>query len=215
MVSGTYNVGMQDQAFLGPEAGLAVPDGDGGVDLYVATQWLHVDQRQICAALGLPPEQVRLTLAGVGGAFGGREDLSMHVHACLLALHTGKPVKMVYNREESFFGHVHRHPATMRYEHGATRDGQLVYVQGEIYLDGGAYASSTPAVVGNAGTMGIGPYVVPNVRVDAYGVYTNNPPCGAMRGFGSVQTAFAYEAQMDKLAAGSAWTRSSCAAATP
>jgi xanthine dehydrogenase D subunit len=201
VVTGEYLVGMQDQAFLGPEAGLAVPDGAGGVDLYVATQWLHADQRQICAALGLPPEQVRLSLAGVGGAFGGREDLSMHVHACLLALRTGKPVKMVYNREESFFGHVHRHPATMRYEHGARRDGTLVYVRAEIYLDGGAYTSSTPAVVGNAGTMGIGPYVVPNVRVDAYGAYTNNPPCGAMRGFGSVQAAFGYEAQMDKLAA--------------
>ncbi|HEY2551979.1 MAG TPA: xanthine dehydrogenase subunit D [Streptosporangiaceae bacterium] len=201
VVTGEYTVGMQDQAFLGPEAGLAVPDGQGGVDLYVATQWLHVDQKQVCAALGLGPDKVRLTLAGVGGAFGGREDLSMHVHACLLALHTGKPVKMVYNREESFFGHVHRHPARMRYEHGARRDGTLVYVNAEIYLDGGAYTSSTPAVVGNAGTMGIGPYVVPNVRVDCYGVYTNNPPCGAMRGFGSVQTAFGYEAQMDALAA--------------
>jgi xanthine dehydrogenase D subunit len=201
VVTGDYQVGMQDQAFLGPEAGLAVPDGAGGVDLYVATQWLHVDQRQVCAALGLPPEKVRLTLAGVGGAFGGREDLSMHVHACLLALHTGKPVKMSYNREESFFGHVHRHPATMHYEHGAGPDGRLVYVKATIVLDGGAYASSTPAVVGNAGTMGIGPYVVPNVHLDAYGVYTNNPPCGAMRGFGSVQAAFGYEAQMDKLAA--------------
>ena len=201
VVAGTYHVGMQDQAFLGPEAGLAVPDDNGGIDLYVATQWLHVDQRQVCAALGLSPEKVRLTLAGVGGAFGGREDLSMQVHACLLALHTGRPVKMVYNREESFFGHVHRHPAAMHYEHGATRDGTLTYVRAEIWLDGGAYASSTPAVVGNAGTMGIGPYVVANVHVDAYGVYTNNPPCGAMRGFGSVQTAFAYEAQMDKLAA--------------
>jgi CO/xanthine dehydrogenase Mo-binding subunit len=178
-----------------------VPDGVGGVDLYVATQWLHVDQRQVCAALGLPPEQVRLTLAGVGGAFGGREDLSMHVHACLLALHTGKPVKMSYNREESFFGHVHRHPATMHYEHGAAAGGRLVYVKATIFLDGGAYASSTSAVVANAGTMGIGPYVVPNVHVDAYGVYTNNPPAGAMRGFGSVQAAFGYEAQMDKLAA--------------
>jgi CO/xanthine dehydrogenase Mo-binding subunit len=178
-----------------------VPAEDGGVELYVATQWLHVDQKQICAALGLPPDKVRLTLAGVGGAFGGREDLSMHVHACMLALHTGKPVKMVYNREESFFGHVHRHPAAMRFEHGADRDGTLVYVKAEIYLDGGAYASSTPAVVGNAGTMGIGPYVVPSVQVDAFGAYTNNPPCGAMRGFGSVQTAFAYEAQMDQLAA--------------
>jgi xanthine dehydrogenase D subunit len=201
VVTGDYQVGMQDQAFLGPEAGLAVPDGVGGVDLYVATQWLHVDQRQVCAALGLPPDQVRLTLAGVGGAFGGREDLSMHVHACLLALHTGKPVKMSYNREESFFGHVHRHPATMHYEHGAAADGRLVYVKATIFLDGGAYASSTSAVVANAGTMGIGPYVVPNVHVDAYGVYTNNPPAGAMRGFGSVQAAFGYEAQMDKLAA--------------
>jgi xanthine dehydrogenase D subunit len=201
VVTGTYSVGMQDQAFLGPEAGLAVPDGQGGVDLFVATQWLHVDQKQVCAALGLPPDRVRLVLAGVGGAFGGREDLSMHVHACMLALHTGKPVKMVYNREESFFGHVHRHPAEMRFEHGATRDGRLVYVKAEIYLDGGAYTSSTPAVVGNAGTMGIGPYVVPNVHVDTYGVYTNNPPCGAMRGFGSVQAAYAYEAQMDRLAA--------------
>jgi xanthine dehydrogenase D subunit len=201
VVVGEYSVGMQDQAFLGPESGLAVPDGQGGVDLYVATQWLHVDQRQVCAALGLSPDQVRLTLAGVGGAFGGREDLSMHVHGCMLALYTAKPVKMVYNREESFFGHVHRHPCEMRYEHGVNRDGTLVFVNCEIYLDGGAYASSTPAVVGNAGTMGIGPYVVPNVRVDTYGVYTNNPPCGAMRGFGSVQTAFAYEAQMDKIAA--------------
>ncbi|MBM7806808.1 xanthine dehydrogenase D subunit [Geodermatophilus bullaregiensis] len=201
VVVGEYEVGMQDQAFLGPESGLAVPAEDGGVELYVATQWLHVDQRQICSALGLPPERVRLTLAGVGGAFGGREDLSMHVHACLLALHTGRPVKMSYNREESFFGHVHRHPATMRYEHGATRDGDLVYVRAAIYFDGGAYASSTPAVVGNGGTMGVGPYVVPNVHVDCYGAYTNNPPCGAMRGFGSVQTAFAYESQMDALAA--------------
>jgi xanthine dehydrogenase D subunit len=201
VVIGEYEVGMQDQAFLGPESGLAVPAEDGGVELYVATQWLHVDQRQICGALGLPPEKVRLTLSGVGGAFGGREDLSMHVHACMLALRTGKPVKMVYSREESFFGHVHRHPAAMRFEHGASRDGRLVYVRAEIFLDGGAYASSTPAVVGNAGTMGIGPYVVPNVHVDAYGAYTNNPPCGAMRGFGSVQAAFAHEAQMDKLAA--------------
>ncbi|MEQ0558771.1 xanthine dehydrogenase subunit D [Amycolatopsis sp. NEAU-NG30] len=201
VVSGVYEVGMQDQAFLGPESGLAVPDGEGGVDLYVATQWLHVDQQQIVAALGLPVEKVRLTLAGVGGAFGGREDLSMQVHACLLALHTGKPVKMVYNREESFYGHVHRHPAKMYYEHGATRDGRLVYVRTRLYLDGGAYASSTGAVVANAATLGVGPYAVDSISVDCWGVYTNNPPCGAMRGFGAVQAAFGYESQMDKLAA--------------
>ena len=201
VVSGVYEVGMQDQAFLGPESGLAVPDTEGGIDLYVATQWLHVDQQQIVAALGLPVEKVRLTLGGVGGAFGGREDLSIQVHACLLALHTGKPVKMVYNREESFYGHVHRHPAKMYYEHGATRDGRLVYVRTRLYLDGGAYASSTGAVVANAATLGVGPYTVDSVAVDCWGMYTNNPPCGAMRGFGAVQAAFGYESQMDKLAA--------------
>ena len=195
-----FEVGMQDQAFLGPESGLAVPAEDGGVDLYVSTQWLHIDQRQICQALGLPAEKVRLTLAGVGGAFGGREDLSMHVHACLLALHTGKPVKMVYNREESFFGHVHRHPADLHYEFGADTEGRLLYGRAEILLDGGAYASSTAAVVGNAGTLGLGPYRFPSVTVDSYGVFTNNPPCGAMRGFGCVQAAFAHEALMDELA---------------
>ncbi|MGO1049659.1 molybdopterin cofactor-binding domain-containing protein [Crossiella sp. CA198] len=201
VVSGVYHVGMQDQAFLGPESGLAVPAKDGGVELYVATQWLHVDQGQVALALGLPTDQVRITLAGVGGAFGAREDLSMQVHACLLALHTGRPVKMVYSREESFFGHVHRHPARMHYEHGATKDGTLVYVKARLYLDGGAYASTTAAVVANATTLGVGPYEVPNVVLDGYGVYTNNPPCGAMRGFGAVQACFGYESQMDKLAA--------------
>src|ERR1700678_3201334 len=201
IVTGEYQVGMQDQAFLGPESGLAVPAEDGGVDLYVATQWLHADQGQVAGCLGLPPEKVRITLAGVGGAFGAREDLSMQVHACLLALHTGKPVKMVYSREESFLGHVHRHPAVMRYEHGSTADGTLVYVKADIVLDGGAYASSSPAVAANAATLGIGPYEVPHVAMDCYAVYTNNPPCGAMRGFGAVQACFAYETQMDKLAA--------------
>jgi CO/xanthine dehydrogenase Mo-binding subunit len=192
---------MQDQAFLGPESGLAVPADDGGVDLYVATQWLHVDRSQVAACLGLPEQKVRLSLAGVGGAFGAREDLSMQIHACMLALHTGKPVKMVYSREESFFGHVHRHPALLHYEHGASREGRLVYVRAEIILDGGAYLSSTPAVVANAATLGVGPYDVPNVSVDCWGVYTNNPPCGAMRGFGAVQAAFGYESQMDRMAA--------------
>ncbi|WP_157244330.1 molybdopterin cofactor-binding domain-containing protein [Nonomuraea typhae] len=201
VVRGEYEVGMQDQAFLGPESGLAVPAEDGGVDLYIATQWLHVDRDQLAPCLGLPPEKVRLTLSGVGGAFGAREDLSMQVHACMLALRLNRPVKIVYGREESFFGHVHRHPAWMRYEHGATREGKLVYVKAEILLDGGAYCSSSPAVVGNAASLGVGPYEVPNVRLVATGVYTNNPPCGAMRGFGAVQACYAYESQMDKLAA--------------
>ncbi|MEU3947811.1 molybdopterin cofactor-binding domain-containing protein [Streptomyces sp. NPDC029526] len=201
IVEGEYTFGMQDQAFLGPESGLAVPEEDGGVHLYVATQWLHSDLRQIAPVLGLPEDKVRMTLAGVGGAFGGREDLSMQIHACLLALRTGKPVKIVYNRFESFFGHVHRHPAKLYYEHGATADGRLTHVKCRIVLDGGAYASASPAVVGNASSLGVGPYVVDDVDIEAIALYTNNPPCGAMRGFGAVQACFAYEAQMDKLAA--------------
>ncbi|MFG2223302.1 xanthine dehydrogenase family protein molybdopterin-binding subunit [Streptomyces sp. NPDC048644] len=201
IVTGDYVFGMQDQAFLGPESGLAVPADDGGVDLYVATQWLHSDLRQIAPVLGLPEDKVRMTLSGVGGAFGGREDLSMQIHACLLALRTGKPVKIVYNRFESFFGHVHRHPAKLRYEHGATRDGKLTHLKCRIVLDGGAYASASPAVVGNASSLAVGPYVVDDVDIEAIALYSNNPPCGAMRGFGAVQACFAYEAQMDKVAA--------------
>lgn len=200
VVKGEYTFGMQDQAFLGPESGLAVPAEDGGVDLYIATQWLHSDLRQIAPVLGLPEDKVRMTLSGVGGAFGGREDLSMQIHACLLALRTGKPVKIVYNRFESFFGHVHRHPAKLYYEHGATKDGKLTHLKARIVLDGGAYASASPAVVGNASSLGAGPYVVDDVDIEAIALYTNNPPCGAMRGFGAVQACFAYEAQMDKLA---------------
>ncbi|MEU9034405.1 molybdopterin cofactor-binding domain-containing protein [Streptomyces sp. NPDC048352] len=201
IVTGEYTFGMQDQAFLGPESGLAVPAEDGGVDLYVATQWLHSDLRQIAPVLGLPEEKVRMTMAGVGGAFGGREDISMQILASVLALRTGKPVKMVYNRFESFFGHVHRHPAKLSYEHGATRDGRLTHMKCRIVLDGGAYASSTASVVGNASSLSAGPYVIDDVEIEAIGLYTNNPPCGAMRGFGAVQACFAYEAQMDKLAA--------------
>src|SRR4029453_8542343 len=185
----------------GPESGLAVPDGEGGIDLWVATQWLHEDRDQVAACLGLPHEQVRLHLGGVGGAFGGREDLSVHVHACLLALRTGRPVKVSYLRDESFVGHVHRHPAVMRYRHHATAAGDLVKIAAEVLLDGGAYASSSSAVVANAARFACGPYRVPNAAVDATVVRTNNPPCGAMRGFGAVQVCFAHESQMDRLAA--------------
>jgi CO/xanthine dehydrogenase Mo-binding subunit len=199
-VEGYYEVGIQDQAFLGPESGLAVPDGEGGIDIYVATQWLHVDRDQVAPCLGLPKHQVRIHLAGVGGAFGGREDLSMQVHGAMLALHTNRPVKIVYTREESFYGHVHRHPARIRMEHRANRDGKLVCVRALILVDGGAYASSSTAVISNACCFAVGPYAVENALIEGTCVYTNNPPCGAMRGFGAVQSCFAAEAQMDKLA---------------
>jgi xanthine dehydrogenase D subunit len=202
VVEGTYHVGMQDQAFLGLEAALAIPDEDGrGVELHVATQWMHEDRRQIAACLGLAEEQVRLVLGGVGGAFGAREDISLQVHTCLLALRLGRPVRMHYSRAESFLGHVHRHPATIWMRHHATAHGEIVKIEARFVLDGGAYASTSSAVLLNAITHTQGPYRCANAVVDGYAVRTNHLPCGAMRGFGVVQACFAHESQMDRLAA--------------
>lgn len=200
-VEGFYEVGMQDQAPLGTEAGLAVPDGEGGVDLYATSQFVHVDQEQVVASLGLRPDQVRAHPTGIGGAFGAREDVNLHIHLCMLALYTGRPIKMVYHRAESFIGHVHRHPARLWYRHEADLDGRLVRVAAKVLVDGGAYASTTTAVLANACYFAVGPYRCDSVSVDGVGVRTNNPPCGAMRGFGVVQVCFAHETQMDRLAA--------------
>jgi xanthine dehydrogenase D subunit len=202
VVEGTYEIGMQDQAFLGLEAALAIPDsGGGGVELHIATQWLHEDRKQIAACLGLPDEQVRLVLGGVGGAFGAREDISLQVHTCLLALRLGRPVRMHYSRAESFLGHVHRHPATIWMRHHATADGEIVKIEARFVFDGGAYSSTSSAVLLNAITHTQGPYRCPNAVVEGYAVRTNHLPCGAMRGFGVVQACYAHESQMDKLAA--------------
>ena len=201
IVEGTYEMGMQDQAFLGLEAALAIPDSGGaGVEMYVATQWLHEDQKQIAACLNLPLDKIRLTLGGVGGAFGAREDISLQVHCALLALHTSRPIKMQYSREESFYGHVHRHPAKIWIRHHATRAGVIQRIESRMVFDGGAYASTSSAVLINGITHIQGPYKCSNATVDGFAVRTNNPPCGAMRGFGVVQACYAHESQMDKLA---------------
>jgi xanthine dehydrogenase D subunit len=201
VVEGTYEIGMQDQAFLGLEAALAVPDpGGGGVELHIATQWLHEDRTQIAACLGVPADRVRLVLGGVGGAFGAREDISLQVHTCLLALRIGAPVRMAYSRAESFVGHVHRHPATIWMRHHADSSGEIVKIEARFVLDGGAYSSTSSAVLLNAITHTQGPYRCPNALVDGWAVRTNHLPCGAMRGFGVVQACFAHESQMDRLA---------------
>ncbi|HXJ62950.1 MAG TPA: xanthine dehydrogenase subunit D [Actinomycetota bacterium] len=199
-VEGYSETAMQDNAPLGPEGGLAIPAEDGGIDLYVNTQWLHVDLQQIAPCLALPESKVRITLAGMGGAFGSREDVHLQIHACMLALRTGRPVKMSFGREESFVAHKKRHPSRIWMRIGASRDGRLVNVHARMLIDGGAYASSSPAVIANATTFLTGPYEVPNALLDGTAVYTNNPPCGAMRGFGAPQTCFAGERLMDELA---------------
>ncbi len=200
VVEGVYETATQDQAPLGPEAGLAIPDGDGGLDLYAVSQWIHVDHRQIVDCLDMAPDALRCHPVGIGGAFGAREDISLHIHVAMLALATGRPVKMVYDRSESFVGHVKRHPSKMWYRHEADEHGTLVKVTARLILDGGAYAHTSRAVLANAAFFAVGPYRCDHVVVDGVVTRTNNPPAGAMRGFGAVQVCFGYEMQMDRLA---------------
>ncbi|MDH6126686.1 xanthine dehydrogenase family protein molybdopterin-binding subunit [Kitasatospora sp. GP82] len=201
IVEGLYQVGRQDPAPLGAEAGLAVPRPDGGVELHLSSTDPHGDRDRTAACLGLEPDRVRLVVTGVPGATTDREDLSFQVTLALLALRTGRPVKMTLTREESFHAHTSRHPALLRYRHHADAEGRLVKVEAQILLDGGAYADVSAEALAAAAAFSVGPYVCPNVFVDAWAVRTNNPPAGRMRGEGALQTCFAYESQLDQLAA--------------
>ena len=206
VVESTYTTPWQEHAYLQPEAGLAYIDEQGRVTVEVAGQWTHADQKQIAHALDLPPDQVRVIYPAIGGAFGGREDMSVQIVLALAAWRLAqrgvhRPVKIVWSRQESIIGHAKRHPMTIKYKSGATRDGKLVAAQIEIIADGGAYCYTTNKVLGNATVTCTGPYAIPNVHVDTYGVYTNNPPGAAFRGFGAPQVLFAAEMQMNKLAA--------------
>ncbi|MER8185437.1 xanthine dehydrogenase family protein molybdopterin-binding subunit [Kitasatospora sp. NPDC094015] len=201
VVEGLYQVGRQDPAPIGAEAGLAVPRPDGGVELHLSTTDPHGDRDRTAACLGLEPDRVRLVVTGVPGATADREDLSFQVTLALLALRTGRPVKMTLTREESFQTHTTRHPALLRYRHHADAEGRLVKVEAQILLDGGAYADVSAEALAAATAFSVGPYTCPNVFVDAWAVRTNNPPAGRMRGEGALQACFAYESQLDQLAA--------------
>jgi CO/xanthine dehydrogenase Mo-binding subunit len=205
VVEGIYRTPVQEHAFLQPEAGIAYMDEEGRVTVVVAGQWTHEDQEQIAHSLGLPHEQVRVIYPAIGGAFGGREDMSVQIVLALAAwrLHQRgieRPVKIIWSREESMIGHHKRHPYYFRTRWGATRQGKVVAAEVEIVADGGAYMYTSTKVLGNATLMCTGPYVIPNVKVDAYAVYTNAVPNGAFRGFGGPQAAFAAESQMNRLA---------------
>ncbi len=200
VVTGYYHTPFVEHAYLQPEAGLAYIDEEGRVTVICAAQWPHDDLRQLAHALALPEDQVREIVPAVGGAFGGREDISLQILVALAAWHTHRPVKMVWTREESIRGHGKRHPFYLRHRWGATRDGKLVAVEAEAVLDAGAYASSSVPVLQNAVSFLAGPYVVPHVKLDGYVVLTNNAVTMAMRGFGATQPPVGYELQMDKLA---------------
>lgn len=191
---------MVDHAFLQPESGIGYIDEDGRVAVIVSTQYPHYDREEIASALNIPLEDVRVINANVGGAFGGREDISLQIHLALAAKVLKRPVKTIYSREESFLAHSKRHPMVMRYRTGADKEGNLLAMEAEIIGDSGAYASWAANVLRKAGVHSTGPYYIPNVKVDSYAVYTNNPFTGAVRGFGATQVPVAYEQQMDILA---------------
>ncbi|HNT25707.1 MAG TPA: xanthine dehydrogenase family protein molybdopterin-binding subunit [Anaerolineales bacterium] len=205
IVEGEYRTPAQEHAYLQPEAGVAYMDEDGRVTVQVAGQWAHEDREQIAHSLGLPEEQVRVIYPAIGGAFGGREDMSVQIVLALAAWRLSqrgihRPVKIIWSREESIIGHHKRHPYILRTRWGARRDGKLLAADVEVIADGGAYVYTSPKVLGNATLMCTGPYEIPNVKVDSYAVYTNNLPNGAFRGFGGPQGAFEAEMQMSRLA---------------
>jgi CO/xanthine dehydrogenase Mo-binding subunit len=200
IVESKYHTPVQEHAYLQPEAGLAYMDEDGRVAVLCAGQWTHADRGSIAHALGLPDEQVRVIYPAIGGAFGGREDLSVRRVLALAAWKLHRPVKIIWSRRESLIGHGKRHEVTLRARWAATGDGKLAAIENEIIGDGGAYMYTSNKVLGNATITSTGPYFVPNVKTDVYGLYTNNIPGAAFRGFGAPQALYMAELQMDKLA---------------
>ncbi len=205
IIEGVYQTPAQEHAYLQPEAGVSYIDDEGRITVLVAGQWTHKDRDQIAHALNIPTEAVRVIYPAIGGAFGGREDMSVQIILALatLRLHEkgiDRPIKIIWSREESIVGHHKRHPYHIRAKWGATKEGKVIAADMELVADGGAYAYTSTKVLGNATLMCTGPYEIPNVKVDSYAVYTNNIPNGAFRGFGGPQGAFAAECQMNKLA---------------
>ncbi len=204
IVERTYRTPMTEHAFLEPECSVAVPAGydedHARLTIYVGSQIPYSDRRQVAKSLGLEDEDVRVRGTVMGGGFGGKEDIAGQLHAALAAQVTGRPVKLLYSREESLRFHPKRHATIINVKTGARADGTLTAVQAELYGDSGAYASLGEKVMTRATTHATGPYVVENAKIDCYAMYTNNAPCGAFRGFGVTQSAFAVESNMDILA---------------
>jgi CO/xanthine dehydrogenase Mo-binding subunit len=205
VVEGTYRLPYQEHAFLQPEAGIGRIDEQGRITVEFGGQWAHEDQKQIAHALGLPADQVRVLYRAVGGAFGGREDMSLQIVLGLAAMRLRergilRPVRIIWSREESIVGHHKRHEAVIRTKWGASREGKITAVEAEVILNSGAYAYTSTKVLGNAHFTVTGPYEIANAQLDSYAVTTNNVPGGAFRGFGAPQGAFAAESQMNKLA---------------
>jgi len=200
IVESEYHTPVQEHAYLQPEAGLAYIDENGLIAVESAGQWTHADRKSIAHALDLPEENVRVIYPAIGGAFGGREDLSVQIPLALATWKLQRPVKIIWSRRESIIGHGKRHEVFLKAKWGATKDGKLIAIENEIIGDGGAYMYTSNKVLGNSAITSTGPYFIPNVKTDVYGVYTNNLPGAAFRGFGAPQALFMAETQMNKLA---------------
>lgn len=196
----TYNTNPNDHAFIEPECSITRLVDENKMEIYVGSQIPYSDREQVAAVLGVPEKQVRIIGQLIGGGFGGKEDIAGQIHAALLTMKTRQPVKLLFDRHESLIVHPKRHATQIKIKVGAKNDGQLVAVQTELHGDTGAYASLGEKVMTRATTHSSGPYEVPNVKIDCYAMYTNNPPAGAFRGFGVMQSAFAVESMMDTLA---------------
>ncbi|MBK7177809.1 MAG: xanthine dehydrogenase family protein [Chloroflexi bacterium] len=205
VIEGEYKLPYQEHAFLQPEAGVGYVDENGRITIQIGGQWTHEDQEQVAHALGLPLEQVRIIYPAIGGAFGGREDMSLQIVLGLAAMRLheqgiDRPVRITWTREESIIGHHKRHEAVVKTKWGATKDGMVTAVSAEVFMNSGAYAYTSTKVLGNFHLMVTGPYEIPHAHIDSYAITTNNVPGGAFRGFGGPQGAFAAENQMNKLA---------------
>ena len=200
VIEATYYTQCVEHAYLQPEACLGYVDEEERIALVVATQWPHDDIRQLAHVLQVPEERLRIVVPAVGGAFGGREDMSLQPLVALAVYVLRRPVKMVWSREESIRGHGKRHPFHIRLKTGCTANGDLQAIEAECVSDAGAYESTSVTVLSDALSFISGPYRYPNCSIDGYTVYTNNAPGMAMRGFGAAQAAFAYEQQMDRMA---------------
>ncbi len=200
IVEGSYHVPFGDHVYLEPESGVAWIDEDGVITIRVSTQVIE-HFRDVADILRIPHNKVRVIAPMLGGGFGGKEDMTVEVYLALLTYKTRRPVSLTYTREESLLAHSKRHPYYMTYRTGATNDGKLVAVEAELISDAGGYAYLSPWVLLYSTVCAVGPYKVPNVKVDAYAVLTNNTFTSAYRGFGAPQVCFAYELQMDQLAA--------------
>ncbi|PJF27405.1 MAG: aldehyde oxidase [Phototrophicales bacterium] len=200
VIEGEFSTGYQEHAYLQPEAGLGYIDEEGRVTVIVAGQWTHEDQHLIAHALALPEDRVRVIYPAIGGAFGGREDMSVQIILALAAYHLRRPVKIQWSREESILSHHKRHPIRIRAKWGARRDGKITAIEARVVGDAGAYNYTSTKVLANANLMVTGPYEVEHIHIDTYAVLTNNIPTGAFRGFGAPQACFAAEGMMNRLA---------------